>query len=307
MGRPPRTPPVQSAEIELPHRYTRRAYQRAFWTEMEHGRRYAVLVWHRRAGKDTTAFNWLITASQQRVGNYYYVFPTMALGRKLIWEGMNEVGMAFLDHIPPALIKDRNETDMRVEFHNRSAFQIVGSDRFDTMRGPNPVGVLLSEYSEQNPGAWQVLAPIIRQNKGWAVFVYTPKGKNHAYTLFNMARSNPEWFAQRLTVEDTGVFTPEDLAAEIASGIDDASIQQEYYCSFEGSVQGAFYQRELALAHAEGRIGRVPYDPGTPWRRRGISGRGTRMRSGSTSRSAARSISSTTTRRRGRISRCWPP
>lgn len=265
MGRPTRTPAKPAEAVAaLPHRYTPRGYQRPFWQEMLTGRRYAVLLWHRRCGKDTTAFNWLLVASQMRVGNYYYVFPTMTLGRKVIWEGRNFDGMLFRDHIPPALIAGTNETDMRVTFQNGSAVQIIGSDRFDDLRGPNPVGVLFSEYAKQHPAAWQVVAPIIRQNKGWAVFCYTPLGRNHGHTLYEMARQNPEWFAERLTVDDTGVFTDEDLAAERAAGADEEYIQQEYYCSFSGSVQGSYYARELALAFTEGRVGRVPYDPQHP-------------------------------------------
>ena len=250
--------------VALPHRFTPRPYQVPVLTALESGTRYACLVWHRRAGKDTTAFNWLIWAAQQRVGNYYYVFPTMTLGRKTIWEGRNEEGMSFLDHIPPELIVSKNETDMRVVFPNGSAFQIIGSDRYDDMRGPNPVGVIMSEYSRQHPGAWQVLAPIIRQNKGWAVFVYTPLGRNHAAKLYEMAQGNAEWFAERLTVADTGVMSPADIQAERASGMDEALIQQEYYCSFGGSVQGSFYQDEIERAAADGRIGAVPYDPAVP-------------------------------------------
>ena len=264
MGRPTRTlPRPEVATVTLPHAYTPRAYQQPFWTAMQQGCRYAALVWHRRAGKDTTAFNWLITAAQQRVGTYYYVFPTFQQGRRVVWDGITD-GQPFMRHIPAELIASKNETDMKVAFVNGSVFQIIGSDRYDDMRGPNPVGVLFSEYGKQHPGAWEVVAPIIRQNRGWAVFAYTPIGgeDNIGAKLFRMAQQNPQWFCQRLTVEDTdGVFTATDLAEERAAGMDEDRIQQEYYCAFQGAQPGAYYAKELALARAEGRLGRFPYDP----------------------------------------------
>lgn len=247
----------------LPYEYAPRPYQQPFWTAMGQGCRYAALVWHRRAGKDTTAFNWLISAAMQRVGTYYYVFPTFQQGRRVVWEGITD-GQPFLRHIPEALIASRNETDMRIVLVNGSAFQIIGSDRYDDMRGPNPVGVVFSEYGKQHPSAWEVVAPIIRQNQGWAVFAYTPIGgeDNIGAKLFRMASQNRQWFCQRLTVDDTaGVFTPEDLAEERAAGMDEDRIQQEYFCAFQGNQPGAYYQKELQLARREGRIGRFPYDP----------------------------------------------
>jgi len=265
MGRPTRTSPKPiEAVAALPFQYAPRPYQEPFWRAMLGWVRYAALVWHRRAGKDTSVFNWLLVASQMRVGTYYYLFTTFAQARRVLWEGRNRDGMRFLDHIPPAMIASKNETDMRIVFSNGSALQLVGTDHFDAIRGTNPVGVVFSEYAAQNPAAWQVVRPILRENGGWAVFVYTPLGRNHGYDLFEMARSNPDWFAERLTVTETGVFSPEDLDAERAAGADEEFIQQEYYCSFVGSVQGSYYARELALAFAEGRVTRVPYDPQHP-------------------------------------------
>jgi hypothetical protein len=97
--------------------------------------------------------------------------------------------------------------------------------------------------------------------------VYTPIGgiDNIGAKLYTMASANPAWFCQRLTIADTdGVFTDEDLAEERAAGMDEDRIQQEYYCAFQGAQPGAYYQKELQLARAEGRLGRFPYDPKYP-------------------------------------------
>src|SRR5262245_61969075 len=222
--------------------YTPRPYQQPFWDAMLGGQaRYAVLVWHRRAGKDTTAFNWLICAAMQRVGTYFYFFPTYTQGKKVIWLGRNREGMPFLDHIPPPLIAKRNESELRITLVNGSTIQIMGVEDVDALRGTNPVGCVFSEYATQHPQAWQVVSPILLENGGWAVFTYTPYGRNHGWDLFQQAQAavaagDPEWFVQRVTVEQTQVYTPEQIAAQRASGLPEEFIQQEYYCSFSGSV-----------------------------------------------------------------------
>jgi hypothetical protein len=228
------------------------------------GCKYAALVWHRRAGKDTSVFNWVIAASQIRVGTYYYFFPTFQQGRRVLWEGRNREGLRFLDHIPPEMIASKNETDMRISFVNGSAVQIVGTDNYDSIRGTNPVGCVFSEYASQNPNAFEVVAPILRENGGWAVFVYTPLGRNHGYKLYETARRNSEWYTSLLTIRDTSVFSQTDIDAERAAGRDEEYIQQEYYCSFSGSVEGSFYAKQLRTAYEQGRVGRFPYDPARP-------------------------------------------
>jgi len=59
----------------------------------------------------------------------------------------------------------------------------------------------------QDPRAWDYMRPILRENGGWAIFDYTPRGKNHGYSLYQMARQNPEWYAEVLSISDTGVLT----------------------------------------------------------------------------------------------------
>ena len=144
---------------------------------------------------------------------------------------------------------------------NDSIFQIVGTDNIDSIVGTNPIGCVFSEYALQDPRAWEFIRPILRENGGWAVFDYTPRGKNHGWTLYQMARDNPDWFTSLLTVDDTGVLTSADIDAERREGMDEDLIQQEYYCSFEGARQGAYYSAQLKLAEKEGRLTSVPYEP----------------------------------------------
>ena len=228
---------------------------------LDSGTKRAVAVWHRRAGKEKTFINYCAKAAFQRVGTYFYVFPTYAQGRKVLWQGRDRDGFPFMSHFPAQIITKKREDEMRVELVNGSSFQIIGSDNIDSVMGSNPVGVVFSEYALQDPRAWDYMRPILRENGGWAIFDYTPRGKNHGYALYQMARSNPEWYAEVLTIEDTKALTEADIAAERREGMSEELIQQEYYCSFEGVQVGAYYGKQIALAEMEKRVGNVPYEP----------------------------------------------
>ncbi len=127
---------------------------------MDNGVKRAVAVWHRRAGKDKTLINLIIKKAFERKGTYYYYFPTQAQGRKIIWNGMDKAGMPFLDHVPKELIAQKKDQEMLIKLTNGSIIQIVGTDRGEVV-GPNPVGCVFSEYSLQNPIAWQFVQPIL--------------------------------------------------------------------------------------------------------------------------------------------------
>ncbi len=247
--------------ITIPYNYQPRPYQLPLLRAMDSGYKRAVVIWHRRAGKDKTVLQIVIKKMLERVGSYYYFFPTYKQAKKILWDGMDRDGFRFLDHFPKELIDGKpNETEMKIKFRNGSLFQIIGTDNIDSVVGSNPIGCVFSEYSLQNPQAWSFIRPILKENGGWALFVYTPRGKNHGYDLYQMAKKNPDWFSQVLTVRDTGVVSEADIQQERDEGMDEDLIQQEYYCSFEGSLQGAYYGKQMRLAEAEGRIGNVPYD-----------------------------------------------
>jgi hypothetical protein len=160
-----------------------------------------------------------------------------------------------------------NNSDMQIRMRNGSLYQVVGSDNYDSLVGTNPVGVIFSEWSVADPKAWDYIRPILAENEGWALFIYTPRGKNHGKKLWDMAQGNPRWFHSMLTVDDTfrddgtHVIGPEIIEEERREGMSEEKVLQEYYCSFEAGMEGAFYTTELNLADKEGRIGHFPHDP----------------------------------------------
>lgn len=203
-----------------------------------------------------------------RIGTYYHFLPTYNQGKKILWDGMDASGLKFMDHFPAPLVRKTNEQEMQVELTNGSIYQIVGTDKMDNLMGTNPVGCIFSEYALQNPKAWDLFRPILTENHGWAVFIYTPRGRNHGKILYDMAKDNPDWFCERLTIADTmredgtPVITKEDIDRERREGMDEELIQQEYYCSFEGYQEGSYYVKQLR--EAQSRITSVPFNPRLP-------------------------------------------
>lgn len=239
-----------------------RPYQLPFLSAMDDGINRAVLVWHRRAGKEMTCFNEMIKrAFFHRIGTYVYFFPTARLGRRILWDGMDKTGKRFLDYIPKQIIDGQpNSVEMKIKLNNGSTIQVMGTDQIINV-GINPVGCVFSEFSLQDPHSWNFTRPILRENGGWAIFNFTPRGKNHAYDLFLMAKNNPEWFCQKLTIDDTKVITEDDIEKERKEGMSEILIQQEYYCSFDQGAEGAYYAKLLNKAELERRLTSVSSDP----------------------------------------------
>ena len=250
------------AGVTLPNGWKPRRHQKRLWCYLQGGGKRAVAVWHRRAGKDSTAINWTAAAAHKRIGTYWHMLPTANQGRLVVWDGRDGQGRRLLDQAFPRALRGTVRNDrMTMELNCGSIWQVVGSDNYDRLVGANPIGVVFSEWSLTDPRAWDYVRPILAENGGWALFIYTPRGKNHGFELFDMARHRGGWFAERLTVEDTGVLTPGTIAEERASGMSEALIQQEYYCSFESANEGSYYGKLLEQAEQAGRVTQVPHQP----------------------------------------------
>ena len=260
------------AKLTIPYNFQPRKYQIPLFKAFDSGVKRGVCVWHRRAGKDKCGLNVFIREMFKRKGQYYHLFPTARQARKAIWDGIDRDGLKVMDHFPKEVIASKNETDMKITLTNGSIYQLVGTDMgLDWLVGTNPVGLLFSEYPIMSPKAWDFLRPIIRENDGIALFVYTPRGQNHGHRMYEMAQNNDQWFCSKLTVEDTcrdsdgedgsRVVSAEDLEEERREGMDEQMIQQEYYCSFHAAIPGAYFAKEMTRMETDGRIGRVPWEP----------------------------------------------
>lgn len=271
-------------QVQIPNNFTARDYQIKFLKAVEdsiEGKsdiRFFIQCWHRRSGKDKTNIADVVPRRLLKDPCLVkYVYPTLVMGRDNMWDGMGSDGFRYINHIPKEIREgDANKTRMVVQTKNGSQFQIAGSDEPDSLRGGNPKMFVFSEWSEQNPYALDVVEPILRENDGIGIFNFTPKGDNHAKALIEYAKSNPQWFVQILTANDTSVFSAQQLLQIreetikrfIAQGRSEeegiAYFEQEYMCSFDSPVVGSYYGAALRRAEAEGRISNVSWEPQLP-------------------------------------------
>lgn len=259
--------------ITLPNDWTPRPYQLPVFKYLESGGRRVYLNWHRRSGKDDLALHYAACGAMQRKGNYWHMLPQFSQCRKAIWEAVNpRTGKRRIDEAFPEEIRETTRTqDMMIRFINGSTWQLVGSDSFDALVGSPPVGLIYSEYALADPRSWAYLRPILADNDGYAMFITTPRGKNHAYTLYNYAKNDPNWFTSTITADDSGLFSPDalererqELIAEFGQDEGDAIFRQEYYCDFYGATAGSYFLSHITDMERENRITSVPYEPNLP-------------------------------------------
>lgn len=248
--------PAEPAPLPtVPHNWTPRHYQQRALDQFDRGIRRQMLIWHRRAGKDSFALNLSAIQSQAAVGSYWHLFPLHVQAKRAIWRGLDNEGRKFIDQaFPPPLRADVNNTDMFIEFKNGSTWQLVGSDYYDRLVGANVLGVVFSEWALCDPRAWDYVRPIIRANNGWAVFISTYRGRNHCYQMAQRLKGNPDWYVDIRDITQTSkadgspVLSAADIEAERAEGMSEAMIRQEYFCDPMAAPEGSVY------GHVMGRL-----------------------------------------------------
>ena len=242
--------------LNIPNEWSPRAYQQPAWDYLmqdKPGLR-SVVVAHRRYGKDSIGINVMAAKAMAKPGLYYYMAPTQKHARKIIWDNIGADGKRIIDQAFPKEIRTAmNGQDMRIDLVNGSIFQVLGSDNYDSIVGSNPSGIVFSEWAiADKPEAWDYLRPILLENGGWAMFIYTPRGMNHGYKIYRTALSNPKWYCELATIDDTGRMTEEDIQGERDDGMSEANIQQEFYCKFLQDTDRQVFSTESILA-AQGR------------------------------------------------------
>jgi phage terminase large subunit len=243
----------------------------------------AMAIWHRRAGKDDVALNLTGKASVTRPATYWHMLPEYEQGRKAIWNAVNpHTGRRRIDEaFPESWRANYDDKGMFIRFKWGATWQVVGSDNYQNLVGTPPAGIVLSEWAKAHPGAWAYLAPILVENKGWALAISTPEGRNHCHAMYETWKKTPGYFGELLTIEDSmrlcraaGLqpsVTLEDVEIQRAEyhglfGVEagDALIEQEWYCSFAAAILGAYFGKQISRAEHEGRICALDRVPGYP-------------------------------------------
>lgn len=216
-----------------------------------------------RAGKDEVALHRAAIAAHERVGTYWHMLPEYSQARKAIWDAINpRTGRRRIDDaFPQELRETTRENEMFIKFRNGSSWQVVGSDNFNSLLGSPPVGIVYSEWSVANPLAHGYLSPILAENNGWAVFIYTARGYNHGHSTYEGARVNPDAFAELLTVDDTQAISQKALLDQLAVYIDlygeengRSLWRQEYFNDWSAANIGAILGQDIERAERAGRI-----------------------------------------------------
>lgn len=259
-------------DILIPNNWTPRPYQADLWNYLYDGGKRALVFWHRRGGKDEIALHHTAVSAIRKSASYWHMLPEATQARRAIWEAVNpHTGARRINEaFPSEIIANSRDDQMFLRFKSGSGWNVVGSDNYNSLVGSPPYGVVFSEWALANPAAWAYIQPILEENGGWAAFITTPRGKNHAYSMLSMARQRG-WFTQVLRADETGVFTDEqlkgieqELVGMYGTDMGKAMFEQEYMCSFDAAVLGSYWGSELALADREGRIGAVGVDPALP-------------------------------------------
>ena len=252
-------------EIDLPI-LPLRDYQERIWdTLMEKDIKKAFILIHRRGGKDIFCLQYLIAQAIMVKGNYWYILPQQNQVRRAIWEGITKDGFKYLDMIPEQFIEKMSEQEMKIVLKNGSIISFIGGDRYDSLVGAGIKGAVISEYALQRPNLYDLaIEPMLRETRGWVLFNTTPRGNNHAKEMYDFLKSEMELgkpaFVCKYSIEDTGVLTKDDMDEERRRGKAEELIQQEYYCSFAGAIQGAYYADMLENCP----LGDYPYDQRYP-------------------------------------------
>lgn len=207
-------------------------YQKEYLTAKP---RFRVIMWHRGSHKTTDLLNFQLTECFKKKGLYWLISPYLNQGVDTVWRDPNT---NIFRWIPEELKKKLkiNHSDHSILFPNGSVWQLKGADKPDSLRGPKPVGVSFDEYGEiakrWGSAVRETIEPSIRVSNGWMDFAGTPKGNNDFEYIRKLGQDPNEldWWSSRKTVEDTGIFTQEEIQKIRKNAVNEDFFFQEYYC-----------------------------------------------------------------------------
>jgi hypothetical protein len=220
--------------------------------ELLDGKRFAVVVAHRRFGKTVAALNHLIreaVLNEKETPRYAYIAPTYGQAKRVAWD--------YLVKYTTPLGGTNNISELRVDFWGRR-IQLYGSDNPDSLRGQYFDGVIIDEVGDQNPKIWtDIVRPALTDRKGWCLFIGTPKGHNHFKELRDRAEKEEGWGLLEFKASETGVVDDTELkAAKNEMGED--KYRQEFECSFDAAVEGSYFGQILNELEEKKHMQEIP-------------------------------------------------
>ena len=240
------------------HKYQPR---KQFISFHERSNRWSLLVCHRRAGKSVAVINdMLVRALRTQKPNAFfaYVAPYMGQARNIAWNYI----VQYSQNIPGIKI---SLGDLSVTLPNGAKIKLFGADNAEALRGLYFDGIVCDEYANFKPGIFnEIIRPALSDRKGWCVFVGTPAGKQNAfYANYIKAKSDPKWFFLELTADKSGIIPKEELVS-LQEELDPSEFAQEFLCSFEAALRGAYYGSHMAVLEDRGHITDISQDLNLP-------------------------------------------
>ena len=221
--------------------------------------RWAVIVAHRRCGKTVACINDLIVKAlieNKKHAQYAYIAPFYSQAKSVAWR--------YLERFSEPFMTKANQSELWVELVNGARISLFGAVNPDALRGNFLDGVVMDEMADMKPSVWgEIIRPLLSDRIGWATFIGTPKGHNSFYDIFNEAQKNPNWYVKTLRADQTNLLPQAELDDARAS-MSDNQYEQEFLCSFEAAIIGAFYGQEMRRITDLERITSVDYDPMFP-------------------------------------------
>ena len=221
--------------------------------------RWAVIVAHRRCGKTVACINDLIVKAlleNKQHAQYAYIAPFYSQAKSVAWR--------YLERFSEPVMVKANQSELWVELINGARIRLFGADNPDALRGNFLDGVVLDEMADMKPSVWgEIIRPLLADRLGWATFIGTPKGHNAFYDIYNEATKKPNWYVKVLRADQTNLLPQSELDDAKAS-MSDNQYEQEFLCSFEAAILGAYYGQEMRRITDLDRITSVDYDPMFP-------------------------------------------
>jgi len=225
-------------QIEIDHPYRPHDNQKKIH---ECDKRFIVINSGRRFGKSILVINEVFKRAVQNPGSYWIIAPTYRQVKAIYWRGL--IG----EFIPKEMVKKMNESELYIEVKTitgeTSTIELKGADNPDSLRGSALDGVVFDEYAFTKPFVWEeIVEPMIREKKGWALFISTPKGFNHFWDMSEYARNpkHKEWAYFHFTSYDNPYFDKKELD-KARSKASPERFAQEYMAEFTKNA-GLVYQ-----------------------------------------------------------------
>lgn len=244
---------VDYQELEVELDYSPRSVFEDFHDRTQ---RWAVIVAHRRCGKTVACINDIIyraITENKPNAQYAYLAPYYSQSKNIAWSYLQQ-------YAQPVLAK-ANQSELWVELINGARIKLYGADNPDTLRGLYLDGIVLDEYADMRPRVWgEIVRPLLSDRMGWATFIGTPKGHNAFHELYQQASRHSSWFAKTLRASQTQLI-PQSELDDAAQNMSEDQYLQEFECSFEAAILGAYYGKEMRALTDANRITKVDYDP----------------------------------------------